>query len=74
MFLQDAIKQEKARVRKLAKYKEGAWVKFRTGKRTLSGRIIGRSRNIGDTISYTIALNKQTFRSIPERDILEKVK
>jgi len=74
MTFQEAIKKEKALVRKIAKYREGTWVKFHTGKRTLSGRIIGRFRNIGDTISYDIARNKQTFQSIPERDILEIVK
>jgi hypothetical protein len=55
----------------IPKYKIGQWVKFRTGKRTLRGCIVGWYLNSADAVIYQIARNKQTFRMIYESAIIE---
>ena len=53
------------------KYKLGQWVKFRTGKRVLHGCIMERFISNANGAIYDIARNKQNFRMIYERNILE---
>ncbi len=55
----------------IPKYKIGSWVKFRTGKRTLWGNIVGWYSNSADAVIYEISRNKQTFRMVYEQDIIE---
>lgn len=55
----------------IPKYKIGQWVKFRTGKRTLSGYIIGWYTNSADAVIYQIERNKQTFRMVYESRVLK---